>query len=501
MDNRVRLSLFLPLAVLLFLILPGGIPNLGRQAALASDEEGEQSISIHLPLITGGAGSAPAFIETPFGVEVKPLSDLPGLQEIADAGTSFTRLNGILWANVEPVEGARNWSALAGKDNQLKKAAEKGLRVVLVVRHTPSWAQKVPGYFCGPIKPAKLAAFANFMKDLVARYSSAPYHVKYWELYNEPDISPGLVPSNTSPFGCWGDVSDPYYGGGYYAEMLKVVYPKIKEADPEAQMLIGGVLLSCNPATGKCSSDEEVLASKFLEGILVNQGGNFFDGVAFHNYDIYMFQLGAYWSRKWDSKWDTTGPALIAKAQFINNLLVNYNASGKFLMNSETALLCGASGDPPGGPGCESTPDSGYELTKAYYITESYVAAIAEGLRANIWYSHMGWRNSGLLYTDFSPRPALLAYRFARQMLGDATYLGPIVDQDTGGVGGLQGYKFQGPYGKLIWVIWARNRVSNEVIPASPPDAVWDVFGNPVSLPTPAKLSITLAPIYVEWNP
>jgi hypothetical protein len=501
MDKMIRINFVLPLAILLFLLLPAGIQHHGGPKALASEGQSDQSISIHLPLVAGGAGSGQVFIENPFGVEVKPLSDLPGLQEIADAGSSFTRLNGVLWANVEPVEGARNWGALAGKENQLKKAAEHGLRVVLVVRHTPAWAQKVPGYFCGSIKPSKLAAFANFMKDLVSRYSAAPYHVKYWELYNEPDISPGIVPKSTSAFGCWGDASDPYYGGGYYAEMLEVVYPKIKEADPDAKVLIGGVLLSCNPATGKCSSDEEALASKFLEGILVNQGGNSFDGVAFHNYDIFMYQLGAYWSRKWESTWDDTGPALIAKAHFIKNMLETYNVFGKFLMNSETALLCGASGDPPGSPGCEAAADSDYELTKAYYITESYVAAIAEGLRANIWYSHLGWRNSGLLYTDAYPRPAMFAYRFARQMLSDATYLGSIVDQDTGGVGGLQGYKFQGPYGELIWVIWARNRASNEVVPASPPDAVWDVFGNPISLPTPTKLSITLAPSYVAWNP
>ena len=39
--------------------------------------------------------------------------------------------------------------------------------------------------------------------------------------------------------------NDPYYGGGYYAEMLKIVYPQIKAADPEAQILIGGLLLFC----------------------------------------------------------------------------------------------------------------------------------------------------------------------------------------------------------------------------------------------------------------
>ena len=43
-------------------------------------------------------------------------------------------------------------------------------------------------------------------------------------------------------FGCWDDPEDAYYGGEYYAEMLKVVYPVIKEADPEAKVLFGGLL-------------------------------------------------------------------------------------------------------------------------------------------------------------------------------------------------------------------------------------------------------------------
>jgi hypothetical protein len=45
-------------------------------------------------------------------------------------------------------------------------------------------------------------------------------------------------------------VSDPVtlnFGGEYYGNMLKIVYPAIKSADPQAQVLVGGLLLDCDP--------------------------------------------------------------------------------------------------------------------------------------------------------------------------------------------------------------------------------------------------------------
>src|SRR5690606_32739206 len=124
--------------------------------------------------------------------------------------------------------------------------SEQKLTPIIVISHTPTWAQQVPGASCGPIKPTALADFAKFMGEMASRYSKPPYNVHYWEIGNEPDVAPEQVP-NDSVFGCWGNMSDPYYGGAYYAEMLKVVYPAIKKADPLAQVVFGGLLLDCDP--------------------------------------------------------------------------------------------------------------------------------------------------------------------------------------------------------------------------------------------------------------
>jgi len=463
-------------------------PFLGKaNPATASSAGAEPGPStIYLPLVMRNFP-----LQTLFGAEMAQLTSGGGLDQMAAANISWTRRNAVLWSAVEPDEGERNWSALASLESELQNASSKGMRVILIVRSTPQWARKIagPGSYCGPIHQNKLPAFGNFMRALVARYSVPPYNVKYWELWNEPDVDPSLVPAD-SVFGCWGDQNDDYYGGGYYAEMLKVVYPQIKAADPQAQVLIGGLLLDCDPGT-VCVGDR---APKFLEGILrrngANDGGNYFDGANFHAYDYYQGQSGQYSNPNWQSAWNTTGPVLIAKAQFIQGLLNTYGVSGKFLINTEAALIC---------PGCSSN-DPTYETTKAYYVAQAYAAAIAQGLRANIWYSVLGWRNSGLLNPapDLSPRPAYTAFQFARNELRDATFAGEITASDIGGASGVKGYKFHRG-DRRIWVLWSLDGNTHSISLSGLPLAAWDALGNSVS--PAASMNVSLKPLYLEWNP
>jgi hypothetical protein len=442
-------------------------------------------------------------LETVFGVEMGQITTDGGLDQVA-ADTTWVRRNGVLWADVEPDEGIRNWETLAGLEQELRDASAKNLQVILIVRKTPVWAQKVsgPAAYCGPIKPEKLEAFGNFMYDLVSRYSPPPYNVKYWELWNEPDVDPALAAymgGGDIPFGCWGDSTKIYYGGEYYAEMLKAVYPRIKTADPQAQVLVGGLLLDCDPrgSPSICTSTgHDDRPPKFLEGILRNNGGAYFDGVGYHVYDTYQEALGQYSLWTWNSAWNTTSSATIAKARFIREVLDTYNISDKFIMNTEIAIVCGGFDDPPGQPPCESEPTSAFEQTKAYYVAQVYAAAIAEGLRANIWYSVLGWRNSGLLTSSGAPRPAYDSYQFARSELMNASFVGDIDSVNTGGVSGVKGYKFNRG-DRTIWLLWSLDGTEHSISFSTLPRAIFDVFGN--ALPAGSPLDLTLMPLYIEW--
>ena len=441
--------------------------------------------TLYLPLVSNRFP-----LETVFGAEMDQITTDGGLDQVAAANTTWVRRNGVLWADVEPDKGTRNWGALAGLEQELRDASAKNLQVILIVRKTPLWAQKVSGSFCGPIKLEELGAFGNFMYDLVSRYSVAPYKVRYWEIWNEPDVDPALaayIGGDSIPFGCWGDQNDDYYGGRYYAEMLKAAYPRIKAADPQAQVLVGGLLLDCDPrgSPSVCASltpPHTDKPAKFLEGILLGGGGPYFDGVSFHTYDVYWGALGQYKMPNWNTAWDTTGPTVIAKAGFVKSVLTAYGFSGKFLMNTETAILCRS---------CSN--DAIYETTKAYYVAQSYAAALAQGLRASVWYSVLGWQNSGLLNPDLTPRPAYTAFQFACSELRDATFVREITEYDH-----VKGYEFNRG-DRRIWLLWSLDGASHPINLPGVPLAIYHVDGMPV--PPVGSLTVTLEPLYLEWSP
>ncbi len=453
---------------------PGDSPVL--EAVRPAAAAGLDASTLYLPLIRKPA------VPTVFGMDMGAVTAQRGLGELAQARNYWLRRGNLVWADVEPNQGERNWSALAELEVEMINAAHQGMPLIVIVHGAPDWARAIPGYSCGPIRPDALGAFASFMYDLAARYRAQPYKVKYWEIWNEPDATPNPV-AEESGFGCWGDVSDPYYGGRAFGEMLKVATPLVKAANPQAQVIIGGLLLDCDPNNPPPSKD--CTQSRFLEGILTAGGGPYFDGLSFHAYDYYMYELGVYSNANWNSASDTTGPVARAKAQYLRNLLTSYGAGGKFLMNTEAALLCS---NEENSPLC----DTDFEQTKAYYVSQSYALAIAEGFAANVWYSLYGWRNSGLFYTPTEPRPAFTAFAFARKMIGSAAYVRLITEYP-----GVDGYEFVRD-GKTIWLLWSADGSPHPVALPSAPQAGYDVFGNPYAVPG-ASLDATMAPVYLVW--
>ncbi len=116
---------------------------------------------------------------------------------------------------------------------------------------------------------------------------------------------------------------------------------------------------------------------------------------------------------------------------------------------------------------CLPDPDSDFERTKANYVAQTYAAATGEGLKANIWYKVFGWRNSGLLNTDLTARPAYNALAFARLTLPNPSILGKLSEADAGGASVL-GYKFTQD-GRQIWLLWsALSSVQAITLPSTP---------------------------------
>jgi hypothetical protein len=292
-------------------------------------------------------------------------------------------------------------------------------------------------------------------------------------LWNEPDAAGTL--------GCWGDPSDKqYYGGAYYGEMLKAVYPHIKSADSRAQVLVGGLLLDCdpnNPPEGK-----DCLPSRFLEGILADGAGPYFDGVSFHAYDFYTAEW-TYENPNWNSSSSTTGPVSIAKANYLKELLARYGYPEKYLMDTETALFWGPNVmDPP----CDPTAPPDIEATKANYVIQSYAVAVAAGWKASIWYSMFGVRCSGFLNIDSSPKAAYHAYQFAEQKLGKALFIRPVTEYP-----GIMGFEYEIP-GTKLWVLWSKNGMEYQINLPEVPVEVSSIDENGIILTQPSTYMLTV---------
>lgn len=425
------------------------------------------------------------------GIELHRITDRGGLTLLQGTNTYWIRRNALFWSDVEPNPGDRNWAAVRELETELQTASERGYQVILIIRNTPEWARANPDYQCGPIKSDKLEAFASFVKDAVARLSTPPYNVTFWELGNEPDVAYSEI-YPTAPYGCWGDENDPFYGGGYYAEMLKIVYPQIKGVNPEAQVLVGGLLLDCDPLNPPETSPgsgefRDCTPARYLEGILQNGGGDYFDGISFHAYDFYFDRFPRYGNLNWHSLWNTTGPTLITKTEYLRSLLGIYGYPDKFLMNTETALLCLHDENDPV---CQTEE---FDQAKGNYAAQSYAAALAEGLRANIWYSITGWRGSGLVKSNQRPTLASTAYAFSLHILDQAAYR-----QDYTDTPGILGYKFE-RNGQALWVIWSIEENPKIIDLPAIPQTIYDVYGN--ALPSSQSIEISNSVIYIEFAP
>ncbi len=439
--------------------------------------------TVYLPLVMRDFPLPP----TVFGAETVTFDDPTLIQLAVDARVSWIRIPAFYWHKIEPnapVNGQHTYDWSSVPESSLRNIAANHMYAIATVRSTPLWAQSVPNVYCSSVTQEHLADFAAFMQAVVTRYSQPPYNVHYWELGNEPDIDPGIVPFKDSGImGCWGDASDPYYGGGYYAEMLKVVYPAIKAADPQAQVLIGGLLLDCDPADPDCTPDSKKVPPKFFEGILRNGGGDYFDIVSFHGYPPFG---GGYIQDEIYQAWNQRGGVVLGKAAYLRELMQQYGVD-KPLLHTEGALLC-----PEWNTTDCNPPNAAYETAKSDYVVWLYTRALASDFMGSIWYTldGGGWRNGGLIEGTSTPTQAYDAYKFITAELFEAQYTGQPAGLDPA----LRAYAFQ-KSDKTVWVVWSSDTLTHTMTTPAGYTAVYDKVGN--SLTVTSTLQIN-SPVYIE---
>jgi len=423
----------------------------------------------------------------PFGFETTTgqLANPTILNYAKQLGASFVRLNTVSWRSVQPTQDLPlaqwNWSALATFEQELQAAKTANLTPIVVVDDYPHWAT-LYNNACGALKTENFTDFATFMRELVTRYKQEPYNLVYWELGNEPDIDPQMVQVDNF-FGCWGDIGDPYYGGKQYGEMLKVVTPAIKQADPQAKVMNGGFLLDRPDTTIIGRGKPE----KFLEGILEAGAGESFDILAYHAYPWYSGRpvdgdLG-------DFRWTALGGATVGKARFLRALMAQYKIDKPLFLN-ETSLL-----------GMTYTADF-YEA-QGDHVVRVLARGLAEGIQAFSWYTfnESGWAAAGLIDVNNVPRPAYFAYQQLIKQVAQAKEI-PLATTDYGSE--VEAYRFK-VNDRLVDLLWSRDSSSKSIslskaafIGAYTRDGT---AIKPLETDTRAVLDVDYIPIYIWRSP
>lgn len=120
--------------------------------------------------------------------------------------------------DIEPEEGHFQWR---NQDENVQMATERGLELLGTLGYAAPWIAdpRSPNRYHAPIDPAKLEAFATYVRETVKHYPQ----VRYWEIWNEPN-------------------QERYYRSTpqEYAKLLKVAYQAVKQANPNAKVLFGG---------------------------------------------------------------------------------------------------------------------------------------------------------------------------------------------------------------------------------------------------------------------
>lgn len=179
------------------------------------------------------------------------------LQAMKAIGVTSVRLEAN-WYGMQPTgPGDVDWASL---DHLVASVQAAGLTADLVIDGCPPWAAVAGAQGDDFAQPASPAQFATFAGSVAAKYGAKG--VKYFEIWNEPNISQ-----------FWAPKPDP---AAYTADLV-AAYAAIKSVDPSAVVLSGGL----SPATDTSTSYDP---RTFLTDMYADGAQGSFDGLGDHPY-------------------------------------------------------------------------------------------------------------------------------------------------------------------------------------------------------------------------
>jgi len=371
--------------------------------------------TVYLPYVRSVGFPIGPVGESPFGIQIYQV-DETHLNRLDGMGARWIRIP-FSWRYVEPENTTPEnyrWSTIL--DQQLASLSAANVNVILTFSFNPDWAAT---YINGPVDKAPLSELAEFMGAAVARYSQAPYNVKHWEFYNEPDN--GSLDLALKAWGYFGHTPE------LYAAELAAVYGPMKAADPETQLVFGGI------SYDNWEVDGGVFVKDFVDKVLQYGGGAHFDVMNFHYYPVFH------------THWDPYGPDIIGKVTYMRDLLASYGVTKPFLC-TETSMWSDAA-------------HGGSDELQSRYVHQVFARSRAADLQTTIWFKLVddewdGIAKYGLLHPDLSLKPGYYAYQTMNQQLGGTEYMRSLGSGETGS-DDIEAYAFQSGDGTTeIVVAW-----------------------------------------------
>jgi len=167
---------------------------------------------------------------------------------MVDAGVQTVRMD-FRWSMIEPSKGR---FVFAIHDPVVSALNDHGIEILGLLEDVPTWANGHLGGWSGTYPPAQDGDWADYVAAVAAHYKG---RVKYWELWNEENISQFFRP-----------VPD----AARYVRLLRAGYSAVKNSDPEAQVVLGGLA-----GNGAYMNWEPPESRNFLQKVYDNGEGLF----------------------------------------------------------------------------------------------------------------------------------------------------------------------------------------------------------------------------------
>jgi len=249
-----------------FLRLPISRPSLGIGLRLLGIAFIISLLNPGRTLITFGAPVAVTTTKPIMGVHTRLTDEVEEwkiqrtMQMVREMGASWI-VEFFPWAYYQAQDGSIAWEH---PDLVVGHARANGLKVIARLGYTPDWARP-PDTPLTYLDHDSYEAFANFAAAFATRYAG---RVDYLIVGNEPNLS---------------------FEWGYrvttsedYVDLLRVVYPAVKAANPDIKVLAGALAPTLEPVGSPWAINDLI----YLRGMYEAGAADYFDGLAVHAYGL-----------------------------------------------------------------------------------------------------------------------------------------------------------------------------------------------------------------------